>query len=120
MHIRMRKAESIKYALKGISIAFREEFNFRTQITLGAMAFALGAYLRISETEWLFIIGASGLVLTAEALNTSLEELCDMLRSTHDPHVAKIKDLAAGAVLLASAAALLIGLIIFLPKLLAL
>jgi diacylglycerol kinase len=81
------------------------------------MAIALAAYFHISELEWLAIILVSGLVLTAEVLNTALEELCDMLRDTHDPHVGKIKDLAAGAVLLASATALIVGLIIFLPKL---
>ena len=58
--------------------------------------------------------------MTAELLNTALEELCDMLKPTHDPHVAKIKDLAASAVLVASCTALIGGCIIFVPKLFAL
>jgi hypothetical protein len=73
----------------------------------------LAVYFRVSVAEWLFVFGAIGLVLTTELLNTALEELCNMLKDTHDPHVAKIKDLAAGAVLCASLCALAIGLIIF-------
>src|SRR4051812_27769278 len=115
-----RKIESVRYALKGIKIGFAEESNFQIQLALAVVSIILGYYLHISLIEWLFVISASGLVLTAELLNTALEELCDMLRSTHDPHVAKIKDLAAGGVLVASVAALLIGVVIFLPKLLAL
>lgn len=115
-----KKAASFGYALKGLHIAFKQESNFQIQLSMGALAFALGAYLHVSVTEWLFILGSSGLVLTAELFNTALEELCDMLQPSHDPHVAKIKDLAASAVLVASLIALLIGLVIFLPKLLSL
>jgi diacylglycerol kinase len=115
-----QKADSVRNALKGIKIGLQEESNFKIQLALGVVALFLGVYLQISTIEWLFVIGVAGLVLTAELLNTALEELCDMLRATHDPHVAKIKDLAAGAVLLSSVTALLIGLIIFIPKLFAL
>ena len=115
-----RKAESVGYALKGIKIAFQEESNFEIQLVLGVVAIVLGFYLKISTVEWLFVIGSCGLVLSAELLNTALEELCDMLKSTHDPHVAKIKDLAAGAVLVSSITALTVGIVIFLPKLLGL
>jgi undecaprenol kinase/diacylglycerol kinase (ATP) len=111
-----RKAASVGFALKGIKIAFKEETNFQIQLFLGLVAILFGWHYHISTAEWLFVIGACGLVLTAELFNTALEELCDMLRATHDPHVAKIKDLAAGAVLVASFTALLIGLIIFVPK----
>lgn len=115
-----KKAASISYAFNGFVIAFREEFNFKIQISLGILAFVFGVYFRISTIEWLFVIGASGMVLSSELLNTALEELCDMLQSSHDPHVAKIKDLAAAAVLLSSTAAFIVGLIIFVPKILAL
>lgn len=111
---------SFGYAIKGIKIGFSEETNFQIQLVLCLCAILLGMYLKISSTEWFFIAAMSGLVFTAELLNTALEELCDMLESSHDPHVAKIKDLAAGAVLSASVSALLIGAFIFVPKLLAL
>jgi diacylglycerol kinase len=111
-----KKAASFGYAFKGIKIGFKEESNFQMQLGVTVAVFALGLFLNISYVEWLFVIGACGLVLTAELLNTSLEELCDMLRTTHDPHVAKIKDLAAGAVLIASIVTSVIGLMIFVPK----
>jgi diacylglycerol kinase (ATP) len=113
-----RKIRSIGYALKGIRIAWREEFNFRLEIILGVIAVMLSYFFHISAFEWLLVIASIGLVLSAEALNTALEELCDMLKPTHDPHVGKIKDLAAAGVFLASCAAALIGGIIFLPHIL--
>ena len=115
-----RTLHSFGYAMKGIRIGFREETNFQIQVAMGLASILLGVYFQLSVVEWLFVFGAIGLVLTTELLNTALEELCDMLKDTHDPHVAKIKDLAAGAVLCASLCALVIGLIIFLPKFFAL
>ena len=56
-----------------------------------------------------------GFVLTAETFNTALEELCDKFQPEHDPHIAKIKDLAAAAVLVSSITALIVGLIIYVP-----
>ena len=103
-----RTLHSFSHAMKGIRIGFREDLYFRIQVAM--------AYLQLSVVEWLFVFTAIGLVLTAEFLNTALEELCDMLKGTHDLHVARIKDLAAGAVLCASLCALVIGLSIFLPK----
>jgi len=111
-----RTLHSFGYAMKGIRIGFRDERNFQIQVAMALASILLGVYFQVSIVEWLFVVGAIGLVLTAELLNTALEGLCDMLRDAHDPHIAKIKDLAAGAVLCASVCALVIGLIIFLPK----
>ncbi len=102
---------------RGIKIAWSEEKNFRIQIFSAGAAVGLSWILQISRTERAVVLLTIGVVLSAELFNTALEELCDMLRPTHDPHVGRIKDLAAGAVLVASWAALLVGLIIFLPHL---
>jgi diacylglycerol kinase len=115
-----RTLHSFGFAINGIRIGFRDETNFQIQVAMALASIILGVYFQVSIAEWLFVFGAIGLVLTAELLNTALEELCDMLKDTHDPAVAKIKDLAAGAVLCASLCALVIGLIIFLPKFFAL
>jgi diacylglycerol kinase len=114
-----KKISGFGYALKGLAIGIKEESSFQIQIALGVIAILFGLYFQISVIEWLFVFGMIGFVLTAELFNTALEELCDMLRSTHDPHVAKIKDLAAGAVLLASVTALIVGASIFLPYIVA-
>lgn len=110
-----KKVLNVWYALNGIKIAWREEFSFKVQVGAMIIALALGLLLRISQTEWLMVMLSIGLVLSAESFNTALEELCDKFKSDPDPHIGKIKDLAAGAVLIASLAALIIGITIFLP-----
>jgi diacylglycerol kinase len=112
-----RKVKSLGYALKGLSIAWKEEFNFRIELFCGLLALALAFYLDVSHLEFIVILFMIGFVLSAEALNTALEEFCDMARPSPDPHVAKIKDLAAAAVFIASVTALLVGSFIFVPYL---
>ena len=115
-----KKIHNVRFALYGITIAWREEFSFRVEVVAAALVTLLGWYFAVSITEWLLIIITMGTVLCAEIFNTALEELCDKFKSDPDPHIAKIKDLAAGAVLIASAAALLVGVILFLPRVMAL
>ena len=99
-------------------IAWREEANFRFHILVAGAAIGLSWILNITRTEWAIMFLAVGTVLAAEVFNTALEELCDMLKPAHDPHVGKIKDLAAGAVFVASIFAVIVGIVIFLPRLL--
>ena len=108
-----QKIRSMGYALKGLRIAYLEEHNFRFELLLAAATVCAGWYFELTRTEWLFVVAAIGIVLMAEVFNTALEELCDMLRQTHDPHVAKIKDLSAAGVLIAAWMALIVGLIVF-------
>lgn len=112
-----KEVHNVRYAINGIRIAWREEFNFRIQVFAMVLALLFGWFLEISQTEWLVVILAIGFVLAAEAFNTALEELCDKFKSDPDPHIGKIKDLAAGAVLIASTTSFIAGAIIFLPKL---
>lgn len=115
-----KKIRSFGFAFRGLRIAWREEDNFRFHMAAAALATVLGVMLSISRDEWLFLVAWFALMLTAETFNTAFEELCDMVRATHDPHVAKIKDLAAAAVLISSFGALITGGIIFLPRIFAL
>ena len=112
-----KKVNSLRNAFAGLNIAWREEFNFRIQIACGIIAIAAAWMLEVSRLEFLMIILLVGFVLSAEALNTALEEFCDMVERNPDPHIAKIKDLAAAAVLIASFTALVIGAAIFIPHL---
>ena len=115
-----KKISGFGYALKGIGIAWREELSFQIQIIVGVLVLILSYVFHISKNEFLIIILTVGAVLAVETLNTALEEFCDMVKGSHDPHVAKIKDLAAGAALLISMAAFAVGCIIFLPRIAAL
>ena len=78
-----------------------------------------GIFLKISTTEWLFIISCSALVLSIELINTAMEFLCDMVSKEIHPSIKIIKDLGAAAVLLIAAGSVIIGIMIFLPKIIA-
>ncbi|MSU73784.1 diacylglycerol kinase family protein [Candidatus Kaiserbacteria bacterium] len=112
-----RKVNSLRNALAGLVVAWKEELNFRIQIGCGITALIAAWVLGVSTSEFLIIIFLIGFVLSAEALNTALEEFCDMVQRNPDPHIAKIKDLAAAAVLIASFTALIVGAAIFIPHL---
>ena len=105
------------YAFKGLQIAWKEEHNFRFEIVCAIITILLGIFLHLSQIEFIVVLFMIGFVLTTEALNTALEELCDKFQPTHDPHIAKIKDLAAAAVLISVLTALAVGITIFIPYL---
>jgi diacylglycerol kinase len=86
----------------------------------GALAIYMGFLLKISTTEWVMIIFAIGLVIVTEALNTAFEIDIDLTSPTYHPYARDTKDVAAGAVLISVVVAGIIGLIIFLPKIIAL
>jgi len=115
--LRINYRRIFRDAGQGIKIAWNEEVNFRFHVAAAGAAIGLSWILNISRTEWAIVLVLIGMVMTAEVFNTALEELCDMLQPVYDPHVGKIKDLAAGAVFLAMLAAVFVGLMIFLPKL---
>jgi diacylglycerol kinase len=115
-----KKLRSFGYAMRGIQIAWREEFNFRFEVVSAFVAIGLSWFLGITAGEFIIVVVLIGFVLSAEAMNTAFEELCDKFQPTHDPHIAKIKDLAAAAVFIANVAALVAGCVIFIPYLFAL
>src|SRR3989338_2353531 len=112
-----KKIESMGYAFKGLQIAWKEEHNFRFEIVCAIITILLGIFLHLSQIEFIVVLFMIGFVLTTEALNTALEELCDKFQPTHDTHIAKIKDLAAAAVLISVLTALAVGITIFIPYL---
>ena len=96
------------------------QWNFRIHLIAGLGAICLACYFRLSVVEWLVLIAAIALVLTAEALNTALERMVDLLEPERHPVARDAKDLAAAGVLIASLSALIVGLILFGPRLLGL
>jgi diacylglycerol kinase len=95
---------------------FFHQHNAWIHLVAAAVAVFLGFFLKITVTEWLFVVAAIGFVLSAEAFNTAIEQLVDRVSPEKNPEAGRIKDIGAGAVLLAAATALVIGLVIFLPK----
>jgi diacylglycerol kinase len=108
--------KSFKYAFKGISVLFSEEHNSRVHLFFMLLAIVFGFAYRISAGEWLMLILLFAFVFVCEIFNSAIENLCDLISKEHHPAIGKIKDLSAAAVLLASLAAFISGLIIFIPK----
>ena len=108
---------SLKCALNGLKIVSLEERNFQIHIVLGAAAIILGLALDVTRVEMMLIVVAVVFALASEAINTALEDLCDMVRPNPDPLIGKIKDISAGFVLISVLGALALGAMIFLPYL---
>lgn len=107
---------SFTFALKGLGYAFRTQLNFKVHIFASLVAISLGFLLKINTHEWLWILLAIGLVLITELLNTALEVLVDLVSPGYHPKAGAVKDVSAAAVLLMAFLAVLIGLIVFVPK----
>ncbi len=86
------------------------------QFSIGIIITILGFVMQISATEWMFQLLAIGLVLVAESLNTGIEKLSDFVHPGYHKRIGFIKDISAGAATFAAVIALIIGLIIYVPK----
>ncbi|OYU97257.1 MAG: diacylglycerol kinase [Bacteroidetes bacterium B1(2017)] len=113
-----KQLSSFKFAFRGIYILFLEEHNARIHLFAACVAVLLGIYFQISSSEWMAIIFSISLVFASEAFNAALENLADFVSPEKHEKIRNVKDLAAAAVLFCAIATLLIGLIIFLPKIL--
>ncbi len=94
---------SFGYAFQGVAACLLGERNFRIHTLAGAMAIAMGAYYRLSGTQWAVLLLAIALVLCCEAVNTAVEAAVDLVSPGEHPLAKLAKDCAAGAVLLAAA-----------------
>ncbi len=110
------QVKSFGYAIEGIIFSFKKGTHFKFQVLAGVVVAILGFTYHVSEVEWLAIILISSAVIGAEAINTAIEEACDVLHPEHHPGAKLAKHCAAGGVLILSIAAAIIGLIIFIPK----
>ncbi|MBO0469086.1 diacylglycerol kinase family protein [Enterococcus sp. DIV0242_7C1] len=108
---------SLEFALQGIKTVFKEERNMRTHVLMGIIAVVIGFVFGLSIAEWLWLLLVIFLVLVVEIINTVFENVVDMFTDFHfHPIGKKIKDMAAGAVLLTSGFAVIVGLLLFVPK----
>ena len=112
----VNRIKSIGFALKGAFLLISTEASIKIQIFIAIVMTAVGFYFEISNTEWIFQILAIALVLGIEGMNTAVEKISDFVQPEFDAKIGFIKDISAGAVMLVSIAASIIGLIIYLPK----
>lgn len=111
-----KRVESFKYALNGLKIVFREEHNARIHLIVSLIVIACGFIFHISTVEWIIICFAIGLVISMEIINSAIENLSDFVSPEHHKLIKKVKDLSAAAVLVCTISSVVIGILVFLPK----
>ncbi|MBL6964469.1 MAG: diacylglycerol kinase family protein [Bacteroidetes bacterium] len=113
----INRLKSFVYAHQGIIFLFKSQGNVIIHSIAAALAILMGILLKISMLEWCLIFFAIGFVFVTEAINTAIEQFIDFISPSYNVSAGKAKDLAAGAVLFSAVTALIVGLIIFVPKL---
>ena len=112
--------ESFSYALSGLKVAIKKEPNFRIHLTIALIAFVLAYLLNFSFYEWITVVLISTIVIVIELINTVLESLVNLVSPQIKEEAKIAKDVAAGAVFISATSAVVIGIILYLPKILSL
>ena len=110
------RLKSFVYAFKGFLFLIRNEANFQVQIVIAVLAIILGFVFDISRLEWFAQLFAIAIVLAAESFNTSIEKMANFIHKNQHQEIGKIKDISAAACLIVSVLALVIGALLYLPK----
>ena len=112
----MKHLQTFKHAINGLTQVFKKEQNFKIHSIAAILVIIAGFFFSIDKTEWMIIIIAISIVLSFELINSALEYLSDFVSPDYNNKIKIIKDVSAGAVLIAAIGAFIIGLVIFLPK----
>lgn len=114
----VNRLKSVGYAFKGAVLLLKTEASIKIQFVIALILTVAGFYFNISTTEWIVQLLSIGLVMSVEGINTAIEEIADFMHPERHQKIGFIKDIAAGAVFIASVFTVIIGLIIYLPKIL--
>lgn len=115
-----QRLKSLTYVFNGLKILIQEEHNSRIHIAVGLGAIIAGFFLSISLFEWMVLLLAIGFVITLETINTVLENIADYVSPGYNEVIKRVKDLSAAAVFVGAFVAIIAGMLIFLPKIIAL
>lgn len=113
----INRLKSIGYAFKGALFLIKTESSIQVQVCIGLVMTGIGYVVGLSPAEWIAQTLTIGIIIAIEGLNTAIEEFANFIHPEHHPKIGLIKDLAAGAVFLFAIIAIIIGAIIYLPKL---
>jgi diacylglycerol kinase (ATP) len=111
----MKTLTSLRHAARGIVFLFRTQRNAKIHLAATVLVVLLAWWLRVSAADWRWLVLAIVLVWAAEAMNTALEHLCNVVSPGLNPSVRMAKDIGAGAVLICAAGAAVLGILVFLP-----
>lgn len=109
------RLKSFYYALQGIAFMLRTQHNAWLHGTATLAVIALAVYCDVSASDWRWLVTAMGMVWVAETINTAVEYVCDVVSPNYNEAVKHAKDIAAGGVLIAAVASLVIGVLTFWP-----
>ena len=112
----INRLKSVGFAFKGAYFLLKTEASIQVQFGIFILLTVFGFCFNISTTEWLFQFLAIGMVMSIEGINTAVEEIADFIHPEKHKKIGLIKDIGAGAVFIASVFAIIIGLIIYIPK----
>lgn len=115
-----KRIRSFGYALNGIRLLVLHEHNAWIHLLAAVCVVGAGFFFHLSLSEWVAVVIVIGLVIFAEAVNSAIEVLCDLVSPEYNEAIGRVKDLAAGAVLLLAIAAAIVGILIFFPKIITL
>lgn len=111
------RLKSFVYATNGVLVLVRTQFNAKIHLAATVLVIIAGFWLHVSPRDWALLVIAMVSVWIAEGINTAIEAIVDLVSPEFHPIAGKIKDVAAGAVLIAALGAAIVGLIIFVPPL---
>lgn len=111
------RKRSFLNALNGVYLVFKTQINAKIEVIVALIVVFAGIYFKISKIEWIFVVITITIVIISEIFNTLIEKLCDKIKPDNDEAIRNIKDIAGGAVLFSVIVSIIIGLIIFIPKL---
>lgn len=107
---------SFSYPIKGLRYAYRNEQNLAVDVGVALLVLIAGVILKIEKTEWIVVVFAIGAVLSLELVNTAIEAVVDLVTEEYHPLAKVAKDTSAAAVFVIAIVAAIVGLIIFIPK----
>ena len=110
------RIRSINYAFRGAILLIKTEASIKIQFFIAIIVTGIGFYFNLNTTEWIIQILAICIVMSVEGLNTAIEKIADFVHPEHHTKIGFIKDISAGAVFISAVSAIIIGLIIYLPK----
>lgn len=108
---------SFGFAVKGLGWVFRDQQNLRVHVCVAVLVLIAGSFATLTPPEWCILVTVIFLVLAMEVMNSAIEKLVDFISPGHHEQAGIVKDISAGAVLLTAIGAVIVGMIIFLPKL---
>ncbi len=111
-----KRIRSFAFAFKGLKTFIKTQHNGWIHCVVAIFVIAAGFFFQLSVPEWLFVVFAIGFVFVAEIFNTAIEFLVNLLSPNFNSKAGLVKDIAAGAVLVAAFTAVVVGIIIFYPK----